>query len=316
MTHLSQEQRYSISQMKRQGMKQSKIATIIGVSQVTISKELSRNRNSLGHYVAKDAQMFADMRKQRFAHQRKFSKKMESFIREKIEKHQWSPEQIKGYAVNEGFSMVSVERIYQFIRADKAAGGVLYKHCRHKLKHRKRTIYGNAGVKNIANRISIHQRPLEVENRQEMGHWEMDLIQNGKDFILTLVERKSRYLLMEKLPNGKQADGVAKTVCRLLKPYQKYVKTITTDNGSEFAKHQLINQKLKTKVYFTDPYSSWQKGTIENTNKLIRQYIPKNESIKNLSFNDLIKIQFKINNRPRKNLHFNSPSAIFYNFAS
>jgi IS30 family transposase len=315
MPHLSQEQRYSISQMKKAGMKQSKIAEIIGVSQATISKELSRNRNSLGHYVAKDAQMFAQMRKQRFTNNRKFSKKMEDFIRDKIENHQWSPEQIKGYAVQNAFSMVSVERIYQFIRTDKATGGVLYKHCRHKLKHRKRTIYGNAGVKNIANRVSIHQRPLEVENRQEPGHWEMDLIQNGKDFIVTLVERKSRYLLMEKLQNGKEANGVAQTVCRLLKPYRKYVKTITTDNGSEFAKHQLINEKLNTTVYFTDPYSSWQKGSIENTNKLIRQYIPKNESIKNMPFNELAKIQLKINNRPRKNLCFNSPAYIFYNFA-
>jgi IS30 family transposase len=301
--------------MKREGMKQSKIAEITGVSQATISKELARNRNSLGHYVAKDAQMFADMRKERFRYNRKFSRKMEEYIRDKIEKHQWSPEQIKGYAEVNGFSMVSVERIYQFIRADKASGGVLYKHCRHKLKHRKRAIYGNAGVKNIANRVSIHQRPLEVENREATGHWEMDLIQNGRDFILTLVERKSRYLLMEKLQNGKQADGVAKTVCKLLNPYRKNVKTITTDNGSEFAKHLLINEKLNTKIYFTDPYSSWQKGTIENTNKLIRQYIPKNESIKNLYFNDLIKIQCKINNRPRKNLLFNSPSDIFYNFA-
>ena len=265
MAHLSKEQRYSISQMKRKGMKQKEIACIIGVSQVTISKELSRNRNSLGHYVAKDAQMFADMRKQRLATHRKFSKKMEDFVREKIEHYQWSPEQIKGHAEINGLAMVSVERIYQFIREDKANGGSLYKHCRHKLKHRKRAIYGNAGVKNIANRVSIHQRPKEVEDRQEIGHWEMDLIQNDKDFIVTLVERKSRYLLMEKLPNGKQADDVAKTVCKLLKPHKKLVKTITTDNGSEFAKYQEIAKQLNTKIYFTDPYSSWQKGTLLRT---------------------------------------------------
>ena len=237
MTHLSKQQRYSIYQLKKQSMKQSKIAEIIGVSQATISKELSRNRNSLGHYVVKDAQMFADMRKKRFTYKRKFSKKMEEYIRDKIENDQWSPEQIKGYAEVNGLAMVSIERIYQFIREDKANGGSLYKHCRNKLKHRKRNIYGNAGVKNIANRVSIHQRPKEVEEREEEGHWEMDLIQNGKDFIVTLIERKSRYFLMEKLPNGKEATTVAKTVCKLLKPYKKIVKTITTDNGSEFAKH-------------------------------------------------------------------------------
>jgi len=120
---------------------------------------------------------------------------------------------------------------------------------------------------------------------------------------------------MEKLPNGKEATTVAKTVCKLLKPYKKLVKTITTDNGSEFAKHLDIAKHLNAKIYFTDPYSSWQKGSIENMNKLIRQYIPKKISTKNIFFNDLIKIQLKINNRPRKNLHFSTPSTIFYNFA-
>lgn len=108
-----------------------------------------------------------------------------------------------------------------------------------------------------------NKRPCIIETREEFGHFEMDLIQNGKDFILTIVERKSRYLFMECLPNGKNADDVAKSVIKLLKPYKKYVKSITTDNGKEFAKHKLISKQLATSVFFTDPYSSWQKGTIK-----------------------------------------------------
>lgn len=141
-------------------------------------------------------------------------------------------------------------------------------HCRHRLKHRKRPI--GAGVRNIPDRGSIRERPPEVEKREEFGHFEMDLIQNGKDFILTIIERKTGFLIMERLTRGKNAEVVAKTVIRLLKPLKKHVKSITTDNGGEFAKHKLIAKKLHTSVYFTDPYSSWQKGTVENTNKLIR----------------------------------------------
>ena len=143
----------------------------------------------------------------------------------------------------------------------------------------------------------------------------MDLIQNGKDFILTVTERKTRFLLMERLANGKNADGVAKTVIRLLKPFKRHVLSITTDNGGEFARHKLVSKALNAPVFFADPYSSWQKGTVENTNKLIRQYINKQMNISNITHNNLLVIQNKLNYRPRKVLAFNNPATLFYNFA-
>lgn len=121
---------------------------------------------------------------------------------------------------------------------------------------------------------------------------------------------------MEKLPAGKNAKDVAKVVVKLLKPYKRHVKTITTDNGGEFAMHQYVASKLGAAVYFTDPYSSWQKVTVENTNKLIRQYIPKDMNINNLNENTIASILLKINNIPRKLLQYNTPSSIFYNFVS
>ena len=238
---------------------------------------------------------------------------MKALISDKLQKYQWSPEQIKGYCKANDIEMVSVEWIYRFIREDKRNGGSLYKHCRHRLKHRKRPI--GAGVRNIPDRVSIRERPPEVEKREEFGHFEMDLIQNGKDFILTIIERKTRFLIMERLTRGKNAEEVAKTVIRLLKPLKKHVKSITTDNGGEFARHKLISKKLHTSVYFTDPYSSWQKGTVENTNKLIRQYIPKTMNINQLPYNKLLSIQYLLNQRPRKSLLFQSPLSLFYNFA-
>lgn len=155
-----------------------------------------------------------------------------------------------------------------------------------------------------------------MEQRKEFGHFEMDLIQNGKDFILTITERMTRFLLMERLPDGKNADAVAKAAIRLLKPYKSSLLSITTDNGGEFAAHKLISRSLTAPVFFTDPYSSWQKGTVENTNKLIRQYIPKSMDIKHLSHNNLMVIQNTLNYRPRKVLFFRRPADLFYNFAS
>ena len=299
--------------MRKDKKTQAEIARAIGVSQATVSKELKRNSCSNGHYSPKMAQMFADDAKQRSHKPRKLDADMKAFIVEKIERFQWSPEQIKGYCDANGLKMVSVEWIYRLIREDKKNGGTLYKHCRHRLKHRKRCV--GAGVGHIPDRLSIHQRPESVEGREEFGHFEMDLIQNGKDFILTVTERKTRFLLMERLANGKNADGVANTVIRLLKPFKRHVLSITTDNGGEFARHKLVSKALNAPVFFADPYSSWQKGTVENTNKLIRQYIDKQMNISNITFNNLLVIQNKLNYRPRKVLAFNHPAALFYNFA-
>lgn len=299
--------------MRKNKKTQAEIASAIGVSQATVSKELKRNRCTNGYYSPKMAQMFADDAKQRSHKPRKLDADMEAFIREKMERWQWSPEQIKGYCDANGIDMVSVEWIYHLVREDKRNGGTLHRHCRHRLKHRKRCV--GAGVGHIPDRVSIHQRPESVEGRKEFGHFEMDLIQNGKDFIVTITERMTRFLLMERLPNGKNADDVAKTVIRLLKPFKRHVLSITTDNGGEFARHKRVSKALNAPVFFTDPYSSWQKGTVENTNKLIRQYIDKQMNISNLTYNKLLTIQNKLNYRPRKVLLFNHPAQLFYNFA-
>ena len=299
--------------MRKNKKTQAEIASAIGVSQATVSKELKRNRCTNGYYSPKMAQMFADDAKQRSHKPRKLDADMEAFIREKMERWQWSPEQIKGYCDANGIDMVSVEWIYHLVREDKRNGGTLHRHCRHRLKHRKRCV--GAGVGHIPDRVSIHQRPESVEGRKEFGHFEMDLIQNGKDFIVTITERMTRFLLMERLHNGKNADDVAKTVIRLLKPFKRHVLSITTDNGGEFARHKRVSKALNAPVFFTDPYSSWQKGTVENTNKLIRQYIDKQMNISNLTYNKLLTIQNKLNYRPRKVLLFNHPAQLFYNFA-
>ena len=167
---------------------------------------------------------------------------------------------------------------------------------------------------NIRNRVSIHERPAEADGKR-FGDWEMDLIVDKNNHaILTMIERSTNFLLMSKLKYGKKVMPLAKTVWKLLLSYKgDKLLTITTDNGSEFAEHEWISKHLGgVPVYFTDSYSSWQKGAVENTNKLIRQYIPKGTNINTITDTLITKIQKKINRRPREKLNFSTPAKEFF----
>jgi IS30 family transposase len=312
-SHLNQGQRHRISALKRAGHSISFIADHLRVNKSTVSRELKRNAKKFGSYNAVCAQEMANERKERFALNRKFTPGMEKFIQEKLTQEQWSPEQIKGYCDKNNIPMISHERIYQFIWQDKAAGGHLYSHLRtgHK-KQRRRYGRGKATFQTIKNRVFIDQRPDVINNKLRYGDWEIDTIvgKNNKGAIVTLVERKSAFTLMAKL-NGRNADELAKTVVNLMAPYKERVLSITADNGSEFTKHQIIAKKLQAAFYFAHPYSSWERGLNENTNKLIRQYIPKKSSFDDFDQNYINLITLKLNKRPRKKLNYNSPLWIY-----
>jgi IS30 family transposase len=312
-SHLNQGQRHRISALERAGHSISFIADHLGVSKSTVSRELKRNAKKFGSYNAICAQEMANERKERFALNRKFTPSMEKFIREKLTQEQWSPEQIKGYCDKNKIPMISHERIYQFIWQDKAAGGHLCAHLRTGHKKRKRHYgSGKAVFQTIKNRIFIDQRPEVINNKRRYGDWEIDTIvgKNNKGAIVTLVERKSAFTLMAKL-NGKNADELASTVVNLMAPYKEKVLSITSDNGTEFTRHQMIAKKLQADFYFAHPYSSWERGLNENTNKLIRQYIPKKSSFTDFDQNYINLINLKLNKRPRKKLNFNSPLWIY-----
>jgi IS30 family transposase len=314
MKHLTKEQRYQIEAYVKAGKQQKWIAEELGVSNSTISRELKRNKSKRGKYIARIAIEYSQERKERFCYRRKFTKSVERRVRSYLENEQWSPEQIVGYCKKENIEMVSVERIYQYIRNDRLHGGELYKHLRHKLKHRKRPV--NDSKVRIKDRVSIEQRPEKVNNREEFGHFEMDLVvgKNNKGAILTITERKTGHLICRHLPGGKNARQVAKAVIEELLPFKEHVHSITTDNGLEFAEHKAIAKKLDATIYFTHPYCSWEKGQIEYCNKLLRQYIPKHEIINEVNTMNLKQIQMKINRRPRKKLGFKKPFELFYNF--
>ena len=202
---------------------------------------------------------------------------------------------------------VSHQCIYNLIHADTT--GELARHTRHKLKYRRRPQYKRFP---IADRTSIHSRPEQADGKR-FGDFEMDLIVDSHNHaILTIVERSTNMLFMTKLPHGKKSEPLAKAVRSLLLPYKKHIKTITTDNGPEFAAHKLITKYLGAVVYFADPYASWQKGAIENTNKLMRQYFQKQASFDDFTDKRIATIQKKINRRPRQKLNFQTPKCEFY----
>lgn len=302
---LTSEQRYTISVLLSKGLKKKEIAEAIGVSNSTITRELQRNSSKRGVYKWEIAQKQAEKRSKRTPGNRAISKAIWSSVKHYLVNEQWSPEQISGYLAKDGIK-ISHETIYAWIREDKRNRGTLYKHLRHRLKHRKK--YVGAGRSCIINRKSIHERPAEADGKR-FGDLEMDTIvgPNNQQAIVTLVDRNTNMLFMKKLKYGKDAKNLALTVIEMLKPLKKKLKTITTDNGKEFSAHEIISEALGVDVFFTDPYSSWQKDAIENANGLIRQYIPKKVSFNDYDDKDIKDIEEKINRRPRKKLGFETP---------
>ncbi len=312
MKHLTKEQRYQLEAYLKCKKSKTFIAEAIGVDSSTIYRELKRNSRKRGNYNAAFAQELAEEKKERFKRIRIFTNQVENLVIEYISQEQWSPEQIVGYCKTQDIPMVSHERIYQYIRKDKLNGGVLYKHMRHRLKHRKRPV-GEDRIP-IKNRVSIDKRPEIVDKKGRFGDWELDTIvgPNNKGAIVTITERTTNFFLMKKL-KGKDSKQLSETLINMLLPYKNNIHTITTDNGTEFADHQNIAERLDTEIYFAHPYSSWEKGLIEYTNKLIRQYIKKKEKIEQYDNEYITMIQRKINRRPRKKLDYKSPTEIFYN---
>lgn len=313
--HLNFEQRYTIACMLKQKHSKKAIALAINVNESTIYRELKRNSTSQGSYNAKYAQILADERCKAGHFKKYFTTSMENYIVEKLTLYQWSPEQIVGRAKLEGVDMVSHERIYQYIWDDKRNGGNLYKHLRTgQKKYRKR--YGSKSSRGqIPDKVSIEQRPDIVDNKERVGDFESDLIigKNHKGAVLTIVDRHSSFLLMADV-GSKEKQAVKKATINLLASYKAHTHTITNDNGKEFTEHKAIAEKLDCQVYFAHPYASWERGLNEYTNKLIRQYFPKNQTLENITNQKITQVVNLLNNRPRKKLGYKTPKEVFYQY--
>ena len=308
MAHLTSEQRYTISCLLAKDKTQQYIANVIGKDKSVVSREIRRNKDQRnGVYKHELANKKYAIRQKYKAKRVRFTPVVKTYV-DKLLKEDYSPEQIVGVSQQQGVDCVSHERIYQYIWKDKKANGDLYTHLRRKgRKYRKR---GNKkdtrGI--IKNRISIDKRPKIVEKRERFGDLEVDLIigKNHNQAILTINDRACGVLKMRKI-ESKQAKVVTNAIVDLLDDWKPYLQTITADNGKEFADHERVAELLEIDYYFAHPYHSWERGSNENLNGLIRQYFTKGSDFSKLSEMDIKKVEDKLNRRPRKRFNFKSP---------
>ena len=301
-THITREERYQIYALKKAGHKQYEIAKVLRRSESTISRELSRNCGRRGY---RPKQAHSKSVERQSINARTIDDATWQFAQDRL-LEQWSPEQISGHAA------ISSETVYQRVYANKRAGGLLWKNLRSQKLRKKR--YGKVGRRGtISNRVSIDDRAAIVETRSRIGDWEADTVigKNHRQAIVSIVERKTDFTLIQKVER-KTALAVSQVMIGLLKPHRKKVHTITSDNGKEFAGHEEIASKLKANFYFAHPYSSWERGTNENTNGLIRQYFPKNRDFTTITQQEINMAMERLNNRPRKRLGYQTPSQVFF----
>lgn len=308
---LTPEQRYKIDALfnSSQPLNQKQIAEQLGVSESTISRELKRNSRPRAGYQGKYAQELSE--KRRFVKPFKITGRLEEQLRAKLEK-EWSPEQIVGRMALDKASdnepSVSHETIYQYVYRKQKKGDKLYIKLRRKRKKRRKRLKKEDNRGKIPNKVMIDKRPQIVNDKERIGDWEADTIigLEHQSAILTLTERVSKFTLIFPL-QAKTAQEVEDKITIAFETTNIPVWTITFDNGKEFTNHENIAKNLGCQTYFAFPYHSWERGLNENTNGLIRQYIPKKQCFKEIDPNYIKNVQNKLNNRPRKTLNYLTP---------
>lgn len=310
---LTNEERFLLVHYKRQGLNYTKIAEMLGRNKSTISRELRRNVKPYdGYYRYEDACYISATRKVK-------SRKIKMFYGHRLErviallKEDLSPKQVSGRLKRNREFHISHETIYRYIWDDKHKGGDLYTHLRGSKKKRRKRYRSNDSRGKLAGKRPIETRPVSADNRSRLGHWEADTVvsSKSKDCILTLVERKTGVTIIGKLKDRTKKE-VVKCMVGLIRKSPYKFKTITADNGTEFHAFKKIEKMTKVLFYFANAYHSWERGTNENTNGLIRQYIPKKMCMKSVTQNKCNHISEKLNNRPRERYDFRTPTEVYY----
>ncbi len=313
-THVTEIERSQIYALRQAGKGNNEIARIIGRDKGTVSREVRRNMGQKG-YRHQQAHRQAGERAKRPG-PRRFTEEVRRDAEEKLRKG-WTPEAICGRAELEGRPYVCKETIYKHVYEDAKAGGDLWERLPRAKRKRKRRCPRQEGRGRgvIPGRRGIETRPPEVELRITVGHWEGDLVvgANATGYLVTLVERVTRYTLVG-WSATKEADEVKSVIIRLLAAVGVACTGITFDNGKEFARHAEIAKALKADVFFARPYHSWERGTNENTNGLIRRLYPKSESFASIGGEDLRRIDTFLNDRPRKCLGWKTPREVMAAF--
>lgn len=316
-THLTKEERDRLAVLRSRGWSLREIAAKLGRNISTLSRELKRNK-SPGAYLPHKAQERAG---QREADEHKRKRLKTYALQHDIERlimDGWSPEIIAGRfkEKNEGKAVISHESIYQWVYSS-APHLIGYLPRAHKERYLKHYSSRGKGLK-IPGRISIKDRPREVGTRKEPGNWEADLMvsQSSRKALQVCAERTSRLTRIKRLEN-KTAAQSREALESILSAYPKRLRrSITYDNGPENIEHRELNAAIGTQSYFCEPYHSWEKGTVENTNGLIRRFLPKKTDFAKISEGRIAEIELWLNNRPRKCLGFRTPAEVFNDFVA
>ena len=310
---ITSEERYRLSALRRQGLGNAQIGRALGRHRSTIWREVRRNAHPTdGYYKVEKAIQRASGRRRRSRSHPHFSAQQLNQVWRLI-RCKLSPEQASGQLGRMGYLRISHETIYRHIWRDKHLGGGLHRHLRCAIKRRRKRYRSYDSRGRLAGKRMIHERPASVEARRELGHWEIDTVlgKGSRHCIVTIVERKSGYTLIGKLASRTKEQTTAKTI-ELIRKHRLHFKTITADNGTEFHGYADIEAATDVLFYFANPHHSWERGTNENTNGLIRQYLPKNTSMRSLTQDECDQIAKALNTRPRKRHAYKTPEEIFF----
>jgi len=312
---LTPQERNRIYQLLQEGKTQAEIAKALGRTKATVSRELKRNWHQLfDEYLPDTAQRKANKRKALGRKQYYLDRfpRLKSYVLEKL-RAGWAPDLMAGKLRHRGSVYLTKESIYQFIYSVEGRKLNLrhYLPRANRIRHKRNGRKHRKGV--IPDRVDIARRPKRVEARRQFGHWEGDSVsyQGHSQRLATQVERKSRLLIVLR-PRTNQARERASLINRRFSSLPAGARrTMTFDNGLEFADHQRVTATIGTKVYFAKPYSSWQRGSNEHVNGILRRYLPRTTDLDQLTDKKLYTIVNRINNRPRKILNYRTPREVF-----
>ena len=311
---LTSEERHTLSTLRKQGYRQAAIARALGRHRSTIGREVRRNsKDRRGRVYRPDlADDYARWRRGRSRRNRRFDAEDWALVLIGL-KQQWSPEQVAGRFKRDGLMSISHETIYRYVWDDRRRGGTLYRYLRGSPKQRRKR-YGSYDSRGrLAGKRPISERPAGAQNRSRVGHLEADTVIGNisdKHCVLTFVDRKSGYVMIGKL-EARTVEATNRSAVRLINNAARSTRTVTADNGTEFHGYKTIEAATGSKFYFATPYHSWERGTSENTNGLIRQYLPKRQSMTHITQRHCSRIAQKLNNRPRKRLGFLTPTECY-----
>ena len=312
---LNAQERSALAALHAQGASLAQMASYLGRHRSTVWRELRRNATPHdGRYRAARAHERAEARRKRTRRRsqvgREHLRRVEALLRE-----QWSPEQVSGHLARSKELSISHETIYRHVWRDWKKGGTLYLHLRGARKNCRKRYGGRDSRGRLPGKRKIGERPAWIEKRRQLGHWEIDTMMGqslgqSSHCILTLVERKSGYVLIGKLA-ARTVEQANQALLGLMRRHRGKFRTITADNGTEFHWYGKVEAVSRVKFYFATPHHSWERGTNENTNGLIRQYLPKGQPLAGVTQSQCDTIAEHLNNRPRKRHGYKTPNQCF-----